>query len=455
MQFKTPADSDFSNKRILLIDDNPAIHDDFRKILLKKGHNLGLSAAERDFFGEESQKPLLPEFELDSAFQGQEGFEQVKNSKQADRPYATVFVDMRMPPGWDGLRTIEEIWKVDPNLQIVICSAFSDHSWPDICNRLGQTDQLLILKKPFDNSEVSQLALAVTKKWNLAQQAKLNTAQLENLVNDQTHQLKEQDRALRQKQKLEAVGSLAGGIAHEFNNLLQMIHGLATISLDDVAESHPVRKNLDGIVGAADRAQAITKQLLSFSRQQPTQKMLFGVNEIVDASLQMLSPLLGKNIKVNHKTSHDSGKIMVSGEVITQAILNLCTNAADAMHQVGEITISAEKVRVQGGACSFQSELDLPSGEYSVISVTDNGVGIPRDRLERIFEPFYSTKDVGKGTGMGLAMVYGTMQEHGGTVTVDSVLGKGTTVRMYFPAQTDQVRDGNSVAINSSKLASV
>src|SRR5262249_47721417 len=149
------------NHRILIVDDNPAIHDDFRKVL---AGNLGpkpeLVRAEQALFGDELLPKLAPDFELDSAYQGQEALVKVQRSIQDGRPYAVAFVDVRMPPGWDGIETVKRFWQVDPDLQVIICTAYSDYSWDVMLRTLGASDNLVILKKPFDNVEVLQLAFA-------------------------------------------------------------------------------------------------------------------------------------------------------------------------------------------------------------------------------------------------------------------------------------------------------
>ena len=159
-------DADQQNGRILIVDDNESIHDDFRKILGKTAESPELADLEASLFGDdESATPQSSElgFELTFANQGQQALRLVKEAQERDEPFALAFVDMRMPPGWDGLETIMQLWRVDPDLQVVICTAFSDYSWRDIIARIGQTDRLLILKKPFDNVEVSQLAIALTE----------------------------------------------------------------------------------------------------------------------------------------------------------------------------------------------------------------------------------------------------------------------------------------------------
>src|SRR5678815_2406269 len=166
------------NRRILLVDDNSSIHADFRKILCpSKDSNSTLDAMEEALFDE---KPATTEegFELDSAFQGQEALAMVKQSLAENRPYAMAFVDVRMPPGWDGIETIARIWEVYPELQVVVCTAYSDYSWEAMRAKVGQPDSLLVLKKPFDNIEVQQVAHALTKKWQLNRQATLQVQEL-------------------------------------------------------------------------------------------------------------------------------------------------------------------------------------------------------------------------------------------------------------------------------------
>jgi CheY-like chemotaxis protein len=160
------------NRRVLVIDDNHAIHDDFRKILSPAtAATAALDATEAAVFGRSTNAVEQAQFEVDSAYQGQEGVELVKKALAAGQPYAMAFVDVRMPPGWDGLETTRKIWELDPNLQVVLCTAYSDYSWGEMFAKLGQRDGLLILKKPFDAVEAFQLAHALTEKWWLHQQS--------------------------------------------------------------------------------------------------------------------------------------------------------------------------------------------------------------------------------------------------------------------------------------------
>src|SRR5687767_831535 len=186
--------------RILVIDDNPAIHNDIRKILARpEAGATTLEDAETLLFGEKEEDDKRIYFDIDSAFQGQEGLDLVKRALDAKNPYALAFVDVRMPPGWDGIETISRIWEVYPELQVVICTAYSDYSWEDITRKVGRSDSVLILKKPFDNIEVLQMAHALTKKWFLTQQAKSQLLNLDTMVSVRTEELQVANKRLTQE----------------------------------------------------------------------------------------------------------------------------------------------------------------------------------------------------------------------------------------------------------------
>jgi len=192
------------NRRILVIDDNPSIHEDFRKILLVTMQtNVAMDDTERALFGKTAPSMSSPgfengdEFEVDSAYQGEEGLERIRQADRDGRPFALAFVDIRMPPGWDGVETIARIWKEFPDLQVVICTAYSDYSWGEMTEKLGRTTNLLILKKPFDNIEVFQLARSLIEKWELARQAAAQLEELEHMVDQRTVELRTANEELK------------------------------------------------------------------------------------------------------------------------------------------------------------------------------------------------------------------------------------------------------------------
>ena len=184
-----PSDSPSAsvNRRVLIVDDSLSIHEDFHKILMPS-QNLALSQVEDQLFGSVPPRPLQV-FSLDSAFQGREALAMVESALARDTPYAMAFIDMRMPPGWDGLETIEQLWKVDPDLQIALCTAYSDYSWETMAERLAFGDQLLILKKPFDSLEIRQMASALTWKWQMTQDARHKLDDLQRTIEERVAEL--------------------------------------------------------------------------------------------------------------------------------------------------------------------------------------------------------------------------------------------------------------------------
>ena len=189
------SDAEPLTHRVLMIDDSPAIHEDYRKILTGRD-NGEVTAAEAALFGEQ---PAVagPAFAVDSAMQGREGVERVRQSLAEGRPYSVAFVDMRMPPGWDGLETIEQLWKVDPEVQIVVCSAYTDYDWLELLARLGHSDQLIVIKKPFEPIEILQAASALSRKWQNARALRHHVESLERVVTDRTKGLEAANRQLR------------------------------------------------------------------------------------------------------------------------------------------------------------------------------------------------------------------------------------------------------------------
>jgi two-component system, cell cycle sensor histidine kinase and response regulator CckA len=623
------------NRRLLVIDDNRAIHEDFRKIL-GEPDTSALAAAEGQLFGRAVPVP----FQIDSAYQGQEALAMVETALAEERPYAMAFLDVRMPPGWDGIETAKRIWAVYPDLQLVICTAYSDYTWADMSEVIGPLERFLILKKPFDTIEVVQMAHALTEKWRLLQQAKSKLSDLERMVGDRTIDLeqariaalnmmedaveartktelanedlkrqiterkqaeqrlatqhavtqalaesttvseaaakilqvacqklewdvgllwtfdrtknhvrcveiwhppsaefgefaafsrlmafapgeglpgrvwesgqpvwiadlakeadsprksllaplglhsavgfpiklrdetlgvieffsvqiqlpdtelvamfaaagtqigqfierKQLEEQFRQSQKMEAFGQLAGGVAHDFNNILGVIQGYVHLLMMDEQRNPDDEQGLRQILSAAERAASLTRQLLMFSRRQEALLKPVLLRDSIDDVAKMLRRLIGEQIKLQIR--HASTLLMISADagMMDQVVMNLVVNARDAMPQGGEITISTEAVAVDHEHAARNSEARV--GPHACLSVGDTGSGIPPETLSRIFEPFFTTKEVGKGTGLGLATVYGIVKQHEGWIEVESQVGVGTVFKVFLPAVTQSV----------------
>ena len=236
---------------------------------------------------------------------------------------------------------------------------------------------------------------------------------------------------LRQAQKMEAVGHLAGGIAHEFNNYLGIILGYSDLLAQDEAENEAVRNVATEIKGATQRAAALTRQLLAFSRKQVIEPTVLDVNALIWDTHKLLRRLIPANVDVIPVLHPDLGQVKADPAQLQQILINLVVNARDAMPQGGKITVETADVELDE---EFTSRLlDVRAGDYVMLSVTDTGEGMDAETLSHVFEPFFTTKQEGKGTGLGLSTTYGIVKQSGGHIAVSSVQGKGTTFRVYLP----------------------
>ncbi|MCX6626364.1 MAG: ATP-binding protein, partial [Candidatus Solibacter sp.] len=228
-------------------------------------------------------------------------------------------------------------------------------------------------------------------------------------------QLEEQ---FRQSQKLEGVGRLAGGVAHEFNNLLTVITGFSHMTLDGLPLHHSLRAGVEEIIKAAVRATDLTRQLLEFSRRQPSRTEIIVLNDLVAGTQKMLGRLIGADVNLSLRLDPAAGAIRADTGHIEQVIMNLVLNARDAMPHGGDLVIETAHQTVDRRFA--QAHLDLAPGEYVALTVSDTGTGIAPEVKARIFDPFFTTKQTGKGTGLGLSTVYGIVQQCGGSISVSS-----------------------------------
>jgi len=557
--------------RLLVVDDNPAIHDDIRKILAGRLEaDQAFAEARNRIFGRPAPIPRPSVFDLDSAYQGEEAEALVQEAARTGQPYSIAFVDVRMPPGWDGIETISHLWAAAPDLQIVLCTAYSDYSWEEIFQKLGKPDSLVILKKPFDNIEVTQIAHALTEKWQLTRLRDQQVLELDRLVGQRTAELKatcdrlvgemaERSRAeaaarqsearftmafvaspmplailsivdgqfvtanrafqeltgftesellgrtpldlgiwsgpaagslvpaeagpwasfrnlpvnihtksetLRevlltmevfedqqaifqlilaqdmtemqrlqrqfvQAQKMEAVGQLAAGVAHDFNNILQIIQGYAGMLHENEPLTEAGRRHTQRITETTRRAASVVRQLLSFSRKSIIQLGPLRIQTILAALQEILPRLLPENVVVAVDPGADLPTILADESLIQQVLMNLAVNARDAMPEGGRLDISAREVEAEDPDAI--GEPGAGPGKFLCLTVADTGSGMSPEVLARVFEPFFTTKGLGKGTGLGLSMVYGIVKQHGGWITVESTLLEGTTFKLFLP----------------------
>ncbi len=475
--------------RVLTVDDNPAIHVDFKKILCpKREMEQRTDAMEQILFDAPEKTKASAEFELDAAFQGQEALEKLKVALAEDRPYALAFVDVRMPPGWDGFETANRLWELYPSLQIVICTAYSDYTWDGMRAILKQPDSLVVLKKPFDNVEVQQLAHTLTRKWELNQQAERGIDQLEETIRSliqplsdhegrygakmddgeeaapvaaqaipfskatldevglpdsdrlvsalnrlktslesTRQQLRQAEQKMVQTEKMASLGRLSAGIIHEINNPLNYV--LAAVgTLESGAKYLPpeVRKDHDE-----------------------------AVSDIQDG-LQRVAEITTSLRKFAHPTGGPSGLVQMNDSISTALRLMAAElrNEVEISKSIPEnfsvwassskltqvfvnlIHNAVDALRTKTFPPGTGPRIGFETGERNgmkTVKVWDNGPGIAEEYREKIFDPFFTTKDVGKGTGMGLGICYQILTQFGASVTVKSEMGVGTEFELSFP----------------------
>jgi len=657
-----------NNRRILIIDDDRDIWRPYRDVLAAPTGNGGAGDQLTRLLATDSEPGAdsRPIFELQFAAQGEEGFKLVEQALEKSAPFAVAFIDIRMPPGWDGMKTAAKIRRLDPRIEIVIVTAFSDHAREEIVRVVSAPDKLLFLRKPFDAEELTQIALSLTEKWKLARQEEAQRLELQmvlqttpaaiftlddtrristwnpaaeritgysaaevvgkpclipkiaadnkcqncflakggeqteadrevvitdksgrqrviyksiSLVRDSSnHVLKavesfwditamkqaeaallesearfralvetssdwvwevdesgrftycspvcfeiygyqpsdllgqyiydviqpaddpgefrrffldrlrrgvpfqavirrcarkdgsevhiessgvpvlgadgvkgfrgidrditerrkgEEERArleeqYRQSQKMDSLGTLAGGIAHDLNNMLTPIIGNAQLALMMVDQTSEVRGNLQDIEKCAERAAALIRQILAFSRKQLLMPKVIDLNSLIEDFVKMLRRLIREDIELKLELAPQLARIYVDAGQVEQVLMNLVVNARDAMPKGGEILISTTNATLESGVVHDVDGRPI-SGDFVVLIVRDNGQGMDQATFSRLFDPFFTTKDVGKGTGMGLSTVYGIINQHKGHIRFETGVGRGTSFFIYLP----------------------
>jgi signal transduction histidine kinase len=447
--------------RILVIDDQASIHDDFRKILTSQRSDEDVSEAAALLFGDAAPAPAVGDlFQIDSAHQGKDGLALVEKALGEGWRYPVAFVDVRMPPGWDGIETIQRIWQVDREILIVLCTAYSDHTWQDIIAQLGQSDRLVILKKPFDNIEVQQLVLSLTRRWKLARQADLTLHQLDGMVATRTAEVEARsldlEKAIEQLQTTNqqlaearqaavqadrAKSEFLANMSHEIRTPMMAICGYAGLLDEELKRRQATEgeiSHLAAIIRNTEHLLLLLNNILDFSKiesgQMELEKSACSPRKILeDVVAQMRMAVENKGLALVISCDDDVPLLIETDPVrLRQILVNLIGNAVK-FTQRGVIRLAAHRCPHSAASLAFE--------------VSDTGIGMSPEQVGRLFQRFkQADNSISRrfgGTGLGLAISQRLAELLGGGIEVQSALGEGTCFRATIAAEPPLAPDRN------------
>ncbi len=421
--------------RILLVDDNESIHEDIKNILsMFENEESDERNQLEDILFNHKENAIsdkfenIPIFEIDSAFQGKEAITKVKSAIEEELPYSMMFIDVRMPPGLDGIKTIKEIWKIAPTTEIVIFTAYSDYSWSDIINELGYTDHLQFIRKPFDSVAIQQTTLSLTKKWELDKKSQKHILELEEAVDIRTRELQtmvEHLSELKKEAELanEAKSLFVSNVSHEIRTPLNGIMGMTDLLL--MTELNEEQREIAETINSSGHSLlSIVNDVLDFSKVESgkleLEELLFNPADVIKSAIDTISPLCQKKgVEIISKINPNVPQYIIGdSERLRQIFLNLLSNSAKFTEE-GSITVEAGVIEGKGS--------NYTSMKFCII---DTGIGISEEKQHIIFESFTqadssTTRKFG-GTGLGLSITKNLVSLMNGSIDLESQEGKGS-----------------------------
>jgi signal transduction histidine kinase len=452
--------------RVLVADDEAAVLSLYGRVLNPHRRSdptaAKLDSMRAELFGarpDSDDASAIPPYDLTLCSQAEEAVDAARKACEQHAPFAMAFLDVRMPPGKDGIWAAEQIRKFDRDIQIVIATGFSDIRPAEIEKRVPPRDRLLYVQKPFHIHEIAQFASTLAARWQVEKALQDVHQQLDATIRLRTSELEQANEKLRQDivareqteaqnrlleqqldraRRMESLAVLAGGVAHDLNNMLGPLVGYPELLLKQIPEDSKLRKPVERIGNAAKAAAEVVQDLLSLARRGRMEISPTDVNEVVRAYLDSPSYMQQSekhsDVKVILNLHPDVARIGGSSPHLQKAVMNLIVNAFDAMPSGGELTISTTLLHLERLAGGYS----VIPGEYIRLGVRDTGTGIAPEDIDKIFEPYFSRKKMGSsGSGLGLSVVYGIVKDHKGYYDVFSRLGEGTEFVLYLPLATD------------------
>ncbi len=420
---------------VLIVDDNKEIHEDFKSILLEnqfqRKSDLELDDLLSDVFDTETPQMSSLDITIDSAYQGEEALQKVIQSEAKNHPYNVIFMDVRMPPGWDGIETVHKIWEHFPHIEVVICTAYSDFSWHDVQQQLGISHRLLILKKPFDAMEVKQLVLSLTMKSTYYKKYENHVEELERAVEQRTSELK--NAKINAELANKAKSTFLSNMSHELRTPLNGILGYTELLSRDNLRMEQMIK-IDTIQRCGNHLLDLINNILDLSKiesgQMEKKFSLFNLHEAINDIAQMLKPKFQRKQLYLHIEQDDNIQPIVTSDEkkLRQILINLIGNAVNFTQQ---------------GGVTLKIVLEQKQPQKILFSVIDTGQGISKQDLKNIFKPFKqaSSNKEDTGTGLGLAISKKFIEILGGELAVESKESVGS--RFFFSlemiAHSDQI----------------